>query len=174
VLLSGKSAGKSYVVQNRLADGWTRRVTLAPTNVVDPDDARAMARRMLAEFLLGSRPQGRAPEGGAAGRDPASDVGSIPGGPEDLKPKSVADYRAVVERHLRPWLDLPLREISPGMVILLSALPARPARRQLPGMARREFLEHWQPRYSPAAICPRIHRSPIRSRHWAPVRPSRP
>jgi hypothetical protein len=31
---------------------------------------------------------------------------------KDLSPKSVAGYHSMVERHLAPWMDLPLREIT--------------------------------------------------------------
>ncbi|HYU12569.1 MAG TPA: tyrosine-type recombinase/integrase [Stellaceae bacterium] len=35
---------------------------------------------------------------------------------KDLSPKSTAGYRRSVERYLKPWLDLPLREITGDMI----------------------------------------------------------
>jgi integrase len=116
VLLSGKSASKSYVVQHRLANGLTRRVTLAPCNVIDLDGARQLARKVLAEFYTGADPKAERRKLARRGATLRSTLDAYLAARKDLKPKSVGDYRAVVERHLASWLDLPLREISPEMV----------------------------------------------------------
>jgi integrase len=116
VLLSGKSASKSYVAQHRLANGLTRRVTLAPCNVIDLDGARALARKTLAEFYTGADPKAERRKRARRGATLRSTLDAYLAARKDLKPKSVGDYRAVVERHLANWLDLPLSEISPEMV----------------------------------------------------------
>src|ERR1700730_2997652 len=64
ILCSGRSSTRSYVVQRKLADRRTRRVTVAPVGVFDPTDpgedlrlARVEAAKLLAQFHLGLDPK---------------------------------------------------------------------------------------------------------------------
>jgi integrase len=111
VLCSGVSKTKTYVVQRDIA-GRTRRVTIAQTNVLSLGEARRRAEAVLADFYRGVDPKaGR--RGSATLRSTLADYLAAR---KDLRPKSVKDYRGSIERHLAPWLDRPLREITPEMV----------------------------------------------------------
>src|SRR5829696_5843930 len=63
VLCSGKTNTKSYVVQRDLPNGRSRRVTVAPTNVLSLDEARRRAEAALADLYRGLDP--KAPMKGA-------------------------------------------------------------------------------------------------------------
>ncbi len=58
MLVSGKTAAKTYVVQ-REVDGRSRRVTVAPANVLSLEDARERAKGVLADMYGGVDPRGR-------------------------------------------------------------------------------------------------------------------
>jgi integrase len=113
VLCSGVSNARTFVLQRALK-GKTRRITIAPVLGVagELDAARAKARQKLANFFY-------------KGIDPKDDVaaGTLRNALEvylatrSLRPRTVANYRDAIERNLAPWLDLPLRDISPAMVL---------------------------------------------------------
>ena len=111
VLCSGVSKAKTYVVQRDVA-GRTRRITIGPANVLSLTAARKRAEAVLADFYLGLDPKaGR--RGSLTLRSTLTDYLAAR---KDLRPKSVEDYRAIIERYLAAWLDRPLREITPEMV----------------------------------------------------------
>lgn len=113
VLVSGRTNGKSFIVQRDLPGGKTRRITIGPTNVLDLDTARKRAEAVLADLYKGIDPK-------AAARDRLTLHGALNDYLERnkaLRPKSAADYRAGVEHHLKSWLNLPLRSITPQMVV---------------------------------------------------------
>src|SRR5215208_5790917 len=111
VLCSGKTNAKTYVVQRDLHDGRTRRVTIAATNVVALDEARRRAQASLAELYRGVDPRVSA-RGNTTLRHVLNDyLASRP-----LRETTKEEYRRGVERHLKAWLDRPLREITPEMV----------------------------------------------------------
>ena len=60
VLVSGTTGSKSYIVQRDLPDGRSRRVTIAPVNVLGLDDARERAKTFSPTFTRASirRPDG--------------------------------------------------------------------------------------------------------------------
>jgi integrase len=112
VLVSGTTNGKSFIVQRDLPGGKTRRVTVGPTNVLSLDAARKRAEAVLADLYKGIDPKAKARDQmtlRAALNDYLDHHAS-------LREKSARDYRAVIERHLTSWLDLPLRSITPEMV----------------------------------------------------------
>jgi integrase len=112
VLCSGTTATKSFVVQRDLPGGRTRRVTIAPVNVLDLDKAREAARGVLADFYKGIDPK-------AGRRGEATLRTALEGylrARTDLRPGSMAAYRDSVEQHLTPWLDTPLRNVTREMV----------------------------------------------------------
>jgi integrase len=112
VLCSGATNAKSYVVQHLLPGGRTRRVTIARTNVIKLDDATKRAKELLAAFYRGIDPKaGR--RGVATLRSALTEYLEAR---TDLRPRSADGYRESVERHLAPWLDLPLRDITRDMV----------------------------------------------------------
>jgi integrase len=113
VLCSGVSTFKSFVVQRDLPGKKTRRVKIAPVNVLTIEQARERARAVLADLYAGKDPKagrgrgvftlGKALDAYLAAR-------------KDLRPKSAHNYRFGVEKYLAPWLDRPLREITADMV----------------------------------------------------------
>jgi integrase len=111
VLLSGATGTKTYVVQRAIA-GKTRRVTIAPTNVLDLAAARQRAEEVLAEFYRGNDPK----RSRAGAMTPRTALEAYLAARKSLAPKTVSDLRANVEKNLEPWADLPLREISADMI----------------------------------------------------------
>jgi integrase len=116
VLCSGKTAAKTYIVQRDLPGGLTRRVTVAPVNVLDLDTARERATGIIGDFYKGLDPKaGR--RGDSTLRSALEEYLSARAvGKDVLRPGSAAYYRDSVESHLSSWLDLPLRTISQPMV----------------------------------------------------------
>lgn len=114
VLCSGKTSNKSYVVQRDLPGGLTRRVTIAPTNVLKLDAARQQAELLLADMYRGLDPKaGRRGLANATLREVLDDYISAR---KDLRESSADDYRRAIERHLSSWLDRPMREMTPDDV----------------------------------------------------------
>jgi integrase len=117
VLLSGKTQAKTYIVQKRLPDGRTRRVTVGATNIFpSPDDARAAAATILQEFSAGKDPKFERKRAARRATTLKATLDAYLAANKDLRPKSIAGYSGSVERHLKPWLDLPLRGITAEMV----------------------------------------------------------
>jgi integrase len=114
VLCSGVSRGKKTFVLQRAVNGKTRRITIAPIVGIagELEAARAKARQKLADYFY-------------KGIDPKDDLaaGTLRTALEvylaahSLRPRTIANYRDAVERNLAPWLDLPLRDITPAMVL---------------------------------------------------------
>lgn len=112
VLVSGTTAARTYIVQRDLPGGRTRRVTIAPVNVIDLATARERAKAVLADFY-----QNRDPKAGRRGEATLrSALEDYLRARADLRPGSVRAYRDSVEHHLSAWLDRPLRDITREMV----------------------------------------------------------
>ena len=110
--MSGVTNAKSYVVQQALKDGRTRRVTIGRTNVLTLEQATERGKELLAVFYTGRDPKaGR--RGEATLRSALEEYLALRA---DLKPRSVANYRDLVQRHLAQWLDRPLRSVTRQMV----------------------------------------------------------
>jgi integrase len=115
VLVSGVGTTKSWVVQAKLKTGRTRRVTLAPTNVLSLNEAREEAKLKLAEIYRGGDPKVLARRA-RSGLTLSVVLDNYLTANSNLSPKSIADYRKTAARHLTVWLNLPLRAISAEMV----------------------------------------------------------
>jgi integrase len=112
LLLSGVSAARTYVVQRDLPGGRTRRVTIGPANVLPLDEARKRAEAVLAEFYLGKDP--KSGRNGAATLQETLD--EYLKARKNLRPKTISIYTDAIVRCLQPWLQKPLRSITPDMV----------------------------------------------------------
>jgi integrase len=108
---SGTTNNKSFVVQRDLPGGNSRRVTIAPTNVLSLDDARARAEAVLADFYRGIDPRARGQQGGTLQQA----LDDYLAARKTLRPKSVLGYTKALQR-LGPWLEKPLCTITPAMV----------------------------------------------------------
>lgn len=119
LLLSGKTPARTYIVQHRLKSGIMRRVTIGPVDVLDldgEDGVRARARKVLGEFYSGVDPKAERKKAARHAMTLRTTLDTYLVARKGLRPKSVKDYREGVERHLAPWLDRPLREITAEMV----------------------------------------------------------
>jgi len=118
VLVSGKTATKTFIVQHKLPGGITRRVTVAPVNAldVDLDDARTRARKLLGEFYSGVDPKAERRKAAVRGKTLGAALDDYLAGNTALAERSRQGYRASVLRCLSVWLDVPLRDLSREMV----------------------------------------------------------
>jgi integrase len=115
VLVSGTTKAKTIVVQRKLPGGLTRRMTVTSFGTAtDLDAARKTAVEVLDEIRRGNDP--KAARRSAAGWTLKRALDEYLAARKDLAPKSVKGYRRSVERHLKPWLDLPLKSITREMV----------------------------------------------------------
>jgi integrase len=113
VLCSGVTNTRSYVVQRALPGGRTRRVTVASVAELSLRDARDRAANILVDMRTGIDPKaGLRGEGGTLRQVLESYLKARP----SLAERSKAGYRDVVTRYLTPWLDHPLRSITPDDV----------------------------------------------------------
>ncbi len=113
VLCSGKTRAKTFIVQRRLPDGRTRRVTIGPTNVfTDIAVARKEAEGKLADLYRGKDPKAAR----RANMTLRKALDEYLEARTKLRPKSKTIYRSLIERHLESWLDRPLRDINADMV----------------------------------------------------------
>jgi integrase len=112
ILCSGITNSKAYVVQRALVNGRTRRVTIASVAEIGLREARERAARLLLDMRNGNDPKA-----GRAGGAPTlrQTLSAYLAARNSLAPRSKESYRAIVERHLAPWLDQPLSAITPDM-----------------------------------------------------------
>jgi integrase len=115
VLISGKTGTKSYVVQ-RDVNGKTRRITVGPTNVLSLDEARRKAIGLLAQLASGIDPKEEKRRAQANAITLGEALESYLITRKVLKPSTVRDYRANVDRYLADWKERSLRTITREMV----------------------------------------------------------
>jgi len=117
VLASGTTTAKSYIVQRRLPDGKTRRLTVGGVGeFAKVEDARRKAGALLAGLREGKDPKAERKRAAARDRTLLAWVELYLASRKSLSPRSIEEYRRSVSRHLEAWLDRPLREIMPDMV----------------------------------------------------------
>jgi integrase len=113
VLCSGTNAVKTFVVKGTVAGRRRVRIKLARVGVLSVAEARLRAKEALAGFIGGIDP--RAEAAAATTLRAALDV-YLTARRDNLRPRSVVEYRVETERHLSRWLDMPLRSITREMV----------------------------------------------------------
>jgi integrase len=119
VLVSGKTAAKTYIVQRKLPGGLTRRVTIGACNALDldgPNGARARAKKVLGQFYADIDPKAARREAARHGKTLSAALDEYLSGNTKLAERSRKGYRATVEGYLKSWLDVPLRQITHEMV----------------------------------------------------------
>jgi integrase len=110
VICSGVSNNKTYVCQRDLPNGKTRRITVGAVNALTLDQARRRAADLLDDLRRGVDPKTKVIDSTLR-----ATLESYLAARKDLRPASVYVYRRI-EHNLKPWLDLPLRQISDAMV----------------------------------------------------------
>jgi len=111
MLVSATTDKKSFIVQRDIK-GKTRRVTVAPTSVLDLEQARERAKAVLADFYKGIDPKAKTPEVTTLRQTLEAYLAAR----KSLSEGSVREYKRKIETHLQPWLDLSLRDITADMV----------------------------------------------------------
>jgi integrase len=113
VLCSGTTTAKSYVVKGNLKGGGRSvRKTIERTDLISLKDARDSAKKMLVDFSAGIDPR-QAKLSSPTLQQALDQYLTLRA---DLRPSSREDYKALVQRHLSGWLNLPLKSISRDMV----------------------------------------------------------
>ena len=112
LLVSGKTATKTYVAQRDLPGGLTRRVSIASVHECSLAQARQRAAKLLLDMRTGIDPKQTRRERETLREVMEAYFSARP----SLRPGTTADYRDKVERHLSAWADWPLASITPELV----------------------------------------------------------
>src|SRR5271165_1614404 len=112
VLASGSTSAKTFVVQRRLPDGRTRRLTVgAVGEFAKVKDARAKASELLLGLREGKDPKTERRKATERNRTLRVVLESYLRPNKQLRPRTREEYRRSVTRHLTAWLDRPMREL---------------------------------------------------------------
>src|SRR3954454_2579327 len=114
MLSSGKTSAKTYIAQRKLPDGRTRRVTVGAVGELELDRARRLAGDLLLDLRHGKDP--KAHRRSAAAWTLRRALDEYLAARKDLREKSRHGYRDAIERHLAPWLEMPISSITSDMV----------------------------------------------------------
>ncbi len=118
VLASGKTASKTYIVQHEV-NGRSRRVTIAPTNVLSLEEARKRAQVVLIDMYAGVDPRAKRQTEVANAMTLQEALDAYLAFGKDkvkLRERTRIDYRKFADLYLKAWLDRPIREITGKMV----------------------------------------------------------
>jgi integrase len=117
VLISGKTDARTFVVQRRMPDGKTRRVTVGGVAEFEKvEDARRKAAKILSELREGRDPKAEKRRAASRDRTLRQWADDYLKAKKKLRPRSIEEYRRSLNRHLAGWLDRSLREITPDAV----------------------------------------------------------
>jgi integrase len=106
---------KTYIVQARV-EGRTRRVTVAPTDVLSVDEARKAGRVALGKMAGGVDPNAAKAEAKVKGINLTEASDSFFKA-RLLKATTEATYRQLLKVYLSQWAKTPLKDISPQAVV---------------------------------------------------------
>jgi integrase len=110
VLCSGVTRAKTFVVQREI-NGRTRRVRIAPCNVLSVSEARKRAEGIIGDFYRGIDP--KRSRGAVTLRQAFHNY--LDARP-NLRPSTARSYRMAIEHYLSGWCELRLRDITVDMV----------------------------------------------------------
>lgn len=111
ILASGKTNTKTFIVQRRLPDGRTRRLTVgAVGEFVELKDARDKAGERLLDLREGKDPKTERRKAVERDRTLRAALELYLKSNKQLRPRTREEYRRSATRHLADWLELPLRE----------------------------------------------------------------
>ncbi|MGE0278764.1 MAG: tyrosine-type recombinase/integrase [Nitrospiraceae bacterium] len=108
------SGQKSYILQRRIK-GRSHRLTICRVEDLAPDEARKRAEDFVGEIAKGKDPVAEMRRERLESKTLEEALTEYVEN-KDLKPRTVADMRKVIERLLKPWLRKPLTSITPEMV----------------------------------------------------------
>jgi integrase len=106
---------KVYFAESKL-DGRTIRKTIAKYNVISLEDARAQAKKILAEVANGKNPFDEVKARRANVITVKEVLDDYIATRVSLKPSSIQDYRQTFKTYLTDWQNKPLKQISKDMI----------------------------------------------------------
>jgi integrase len=110
VICSGVSNSKTFICQRDLPSGKTRRLTVGAVNALTLEQARQRAADLLDDLRRGIDPKTKVVDATLQ-----ATLDSYIAARPALRPASINVYRRI-EHDLKPWLGLPLRQITDAMV----------------------------------------------------------
>lgn len=115
VLVSGKTKGKTYIVQREI-NGRTRRVTIGQANVFTVEQARDRAFKLLGQMADGIDPKAKQRHAKLHNITLKQALDSYLETKKSLRAATIKDYKYVVGYYLKDWHNKPLRDITLEMV----------------------------------------------------------
>lgn len=113
------SGRRQWVAQYRDGTGRTRRATLGDARIVELDEAREGARRLLSRVELGSDPQAEKQAARRAVRMSAIVEAYLADAEKRLKPRSFAEVKRHLEHHVKPLHQEAACELGRAAVVKL-------------------------------------------------------
>ena len=112
LLVSGRTTAKTYIAQRR-SGGRSRRVTLGATREFpDVDKARDEAGKRLLELRQGKDPTAERRKEASHNRTLRDALDAYLKANKQIRQRTRVEYARAAVRHLAPWLDRPLRELT--------------------------------------------------------------
>jgi integrase len=116
VLCSGTTTSKTFVVQHKLTDGRTRRITIGPV-AIGLKKARADAATLIAGILNGTDPKAERRAAAKRSRSLREALDAYVTDNKEIGERSRKGYRGAIENYLTAWLDAPIRDITAEAVL---------------------------------------------------------
>ena len=114
-----KAGPRQWVVQYRDGTGRTRRPSLGDARIVELDEAREAARKLLSRVKLGSDPQAEKQVARRAVRMSALVEGYLADAEKRLKPRSLAEVKRHLEDHAKPLHREAVCEVGRAAIVKL-------------------------------------------------------